>query len=48
MNFVGTGFGVLTAKTACSTVFWDVYMCSLVEVLDILEEYIGSIFRIEE
>lgn len=33
MNSVGIEFVVFTAMTASGTVFWDMYVCSLEDVL---------------
>jgi hypothetical protein len=38
---------VVTAVTVNNTVFWDVILCSLVEVADISEEHAASVFRVE-
>jgi hypothetical protein len=41
------GFEVLTAVVMTSYIFWDITPCSLLNS-SILEEYVVSIFRVEE
>jgi hypothetical protein len=42
------GFEVLTAGVMRSYVFWDITPCSPLEVSNVSEENVASIFRVEE
>jgi hypothetical protein len=46
--FVFVGFEVLTAVLMKTSVFWSITPCIPSKVIDVSEEYVTSIFRVED
>jgi hypothetical protein len=42
------GFEALTAVVMKSSIFWDITPCTLLKSIDISEEHVAFIFRVEE